>query len=86
MLRLMGLGDLSQEKVTEEEIRHLVSESHGQGVIDADERLPITGVAPGTYDAKLKDVSGRTCIVRNIDVKAGQIFSIEENELTSCTR
>lgn len=56
------------------------------GTVDADERLPITGVAPGTYDARLKDVSGRTCIVRNIDVKAGQIFSIEENELTSCTR
>jgi putative hemolysin len=37
-MRLMGLGDLSQEKVTEEEIRHLVSESHEQGVIDEDER------------------------------------------------
>ena len=38
VLRLIGLGDLSQEKVTEEEIRHLVSESHEQGVIDEDER------------------------------------------------
>jgi putative hemolysin len=38
MLRLMGLGSLSAEKVTEEEIRHLVSESHEQGVIDEDER------------------------------------------------
>ncbi len=56
------------------------------GTVDADERLQITGVAPGTYDAKLKDVSGRTCIVRNIEVKAGEIFSIEEKELTSCTR
>ena len=37
-LRLMGLGGLSAEKVTEEEIRHLVSESHEQGVIDEDER------------------------------------------------
>jgi putative hemolysin len=34
----MGLGGLSQEKVTEEEIRHLVTESHEQGVIDQDER------------------------------------------------
>jgi hypothetical protein len=56
------------------------------GTVDPDERLRITGVAPGRYDAKLKDVSGRTCIVRNIEVKAGEIFSIEENELTSCTR
>lgn len=38
ILRLMGLGGLSAEKVTEEEIRHLVSESHEQGVIDQDER------------------------------------------------
>ncbi len=38
ILRLMGLGSLSAEKVTEEEIRHLVSESHEQGVIDEDER------------------------------------------------
>ena len=37
-LRLMGLGGLSAEKVTEEEIRHLVTESHEQGVIDEDER------------------------------------------------
>ena len=56
------------------------------GTVDPDERLRITGVAPGSYDAKLKDVSGRTCVVRNIEVKAGEIFSIEEKELTSCTR
>jgi hypothetical protein len=56
------------------------------GTVDPDERLPITGVTPGSYDAKLVDVSGRTCIVRNLKVEAGQIFSIEEKELTSCTR
>jgi putative hemolysin len=38
ILRLMGLGGLAEEKVTEEEIRHLVTESHEQGVIDEDER------------------------------------------------
>lgn len=38
ILRMIGLGSLSAEKVTEEEIRHLVSESHEQGVIDEDER------------------------------------------------
>ena len=56
------------------------------GTVDPDERLRITGVTPGSYDAKLKDVSGRTCVVRNIEVKAGEIFSIEEKELSSCTR
>jgi putative hemolysin len=38
ILKLLGLGGLSEEKVTEEEIRHLVTESHEQGVIDEDER------------------------------------------------
>jgi hypothetical protein len=56
------------------------------GTIDPDERLAITGVTPGIYDAKLKDVSGRSCVVRNIKLEAGQIFSIEEKELSSCTR
>lgn len=56
------------------------------GTVDPDERLPITGVTPGKYDAKLKDVSGRTCVVRGVEVKAGEIFSIEEKELTSCTQ
>lgn len=56
------------------------------GTVDPDERLPITGVTPGSYDAKLKDVSGRACVVRGIEVKAGEIFSIEEKELISCTR
>jgi hypothetical protein len=56
------------------------------GTVDPDERLRITGVAPGVYDVKLKDVSGRSCVVRNIKIEAGEIFSIEEKELTSCTR
>lgn len=56
------------------------------GTVDPDERLRIIGVGSGTYDAKLKDVSGRSCLVRNIKVEAGEIFSIEEKELTSCSR
>jgi hypothetical protein len=55
------------------------------GTVDHDERLRITGVEPGSYDAKLTDTSGRTCLVRSIKVEAGQIFSIEEKELTACT-
>jgi hypothetical protein len=56
------------------------------GTVDPDERLRITGVAAGLYDAKLVDVKGRACTVRNVKIEAGQIFSIEEKELTSCNR
>jgi hypothetical protein len=56
------------------------------GTVDPDERLRITGIASGTFDAKFKDVKGKTCLVRNIKVTVGEIFSIEEKELTSCDR
>ena len=55
------------------------------GTVDPDERLRITDTPPGLYDAKLVDVSKRTCIVRNLKLELGEIFSIEEKELTSCT-
>ena len=54
------------------------------GTVDSDERLRITGIEPGRYDARLKDVSGRVCFARNIDIKAGDIFSIEERDLADC--
>ena len=56
------------------------------GTVDSDERLRITDTPPGIYDAKLVDVSGRTCTVKNLKLEAGEIFSIEERELTSCDR
>src|SRR5262245_27496741 len=57
------------------------------GTVDHDERLRITGVETGTYDAKFTDIKGRTCVIKNLKVEAGQIFSIEESELTAsaCT-
>jgi putative hemolysin len=38
VLRLLGIKDDARDAISEEEIRLLVSESHEQGVIDADER------------------------------------------------
>ena len=52
--------------------------------VDHDERLRITDVAPGRYDVRLKDKTGRVCVVKNIDVKEGAIFTIEEKELSNC--
>jgi hypothetical protein len=55
------------------------------GTVDSDERLRITDTPPGIYDAKLVDTNKRTCVVRNLKLDPGEIFSIEEKELTSCT-
>jgi hypothetical protein len=56
------------------------------GTVDHDERLRITDVSAGRYDVKLTDKTGRVCIVRNIDVKEGAVFTIEEKQLTDCRR
>lgn len=58
------------------------------GAVDADERLTLKGIEPGRYDAKLTDRKGRTCVVRNIEVKGGRpyAFSIEEGDLKGCGR
>lgn len=52
--------------------------------VDHDERLRITDTAPGRYDIRVKDKTGRSCIVKNVDVKDGGIFSIEEKDLSGC--
>lgn len=52
--------------------------------VDHDERLRITDTAPGRYDVRVKDKTGRSCIVKDVEVKDGGIFSIEEKDLTGC--
>jgi hypothetical protein len=54
--------------------------------VDHDERLKITDTAPGIYDVKLVDQSGRTCVVSNIQVKAEAVFSVEEKDLKDCAK
>jgi putative hemolysin len=76
-LRLMGLGSLSAEKVTEEEIRHLVSESHEQGVIDQDEHNMLNRVLRLGDRSSDSLMTPRTRIVW-LDAEA----SIEENLAT----
>jgi hypothetical protein len=56
------------------------------GTVDHDERLRITGITAGRYDVKLADKIGRVCVVRNIEVKDGAVFTIEEKQLTECTK
>jgi hypothetical protein len=54
--------------------------------VDHDERLKITDTAPGMYDVKFVDKSGRTCVVPNIEVKTGAVFTIEEKALKDCAK
>lgn len=56
--------------------------------VEADEKLPLKGVDAGHFDVKLHDVTGRTCLVKNVTVRATgkYAFSIAEKDLTDCKK
>ena len=58
-------------------------QNDNDGTVDHDERLSVTGLVPGLYDAKLTDKTGRICIVKDVVVTQG-VFAIEEKQLTDC--
>jgi hypothetical protein len=54
--------------------------------VDHDERLRITGVEPGRYDAKVGYRGSRQCLVRDIEIKADAVFSISDKDLKDCNK
>jgi hypothetical protein len=54
--------------------------------VDDDERLLITNVASGTYDARMAYKNGNVCMAKSVKVVEGKIFSIEKKDLTNCTK
>jgi hypothetical protein len=54
--------------------------------VDHDERLRITGVEPGRYDAKVSYPNARQCFVRDIEVRADAVFSIADKDLKDCSK
>jgi hypothetical protein len=54
--------------------------------VDHDERLRITGVEPGRYDAKVGYRDARQCMVRDIEIKADAVFSIQDKDLKDCNK
>ena len=54
--------------------------------VDHDERLRITGVEPGRYDAKVSYSDSRQCFVRDIDIRAEAVFSVADKDLKDCNK
>ena len=52
--------------------------------VDHDERLDVTGVASGRYDAKIVYSSGKACMARGVEVKEGKVFSLDDHDLADC--
>ncbi len=54
--------------------------------VDHDERLRITGIEPGRYDARVSYRDNRQCFVRDIEIKADAVFSISDKDLRDCNK
>ena len=54
--------------------------------VDHDERLRITGVEPGRYDARIGYRDNRQCVVRDIEIRADAVFSIADKDLKDCNK
>jgi hypothetical protein len=55
------------------------------GAVDNDERVKVTGVKSGAYDARLMFGDGRACMAKAVRIEAGKPFSIEDKDLVGCT-
>jgi hypothetical protein len=56
------------------------------GSVDYDERLSLPSVMPDTYDVKIGYADGRSCVVKDRALQAGKVFSIDDKDLTNCTK
>ena len=79
--------------LTGETITHLylapagtTSADDPDGGVDFDERLRITSVSSGKYDVRFTDKTGRSCIVKDVDIKVGATFSIDREAVGNCRR
>jgi len=54
--------------------------------VDHDERLRITGIEPGRYDAKVGYRDKRQCLVRDIEITADAVFSVADKDLKDCKK
>ena len=56
------------------------------GTVEFDEQLTIVGVTPGRYDIRTRDTKGRVCLAKNVEVKANDIFSLRDKDLSDCSQ
>ena len=56
------------------------------GTVETDELVAVKDIKPGKYDVKIKDVSGRSCLIKSVTVKAHENFAVSEKELKDCTK
>lgn len=90
----MRFWNLTGETVTSLSLAPAGSDTYGpnqcandrDGSVDNDERLRLTGVAPGRYDVRLGFKPGRICTVRGVQLRGEgkYAFSLEPADLKDC--
>ena len=85
--------NLTTKTVVSLRLSHAGSGEYGDNVaigdedgVDHDERARIVGLPSDRYDLELKFKGGRVCFVRNLEIVTGKVFSVEDKELTACTK
>jgi hypothetical protein len=56
-----------------------------KGAVDHGKTLSLTGVAPGRYDFRITDSTGRICWLHDIALEANKAVSLRDKDLTDCT-
>jgi hypothetical protein len=49
--------------------------------VEHNEKIPLKDVTPGRYDIRFTDIKGRSCTLKNLDVKVGALVVVREAEL-----
>jgi hypothetical protein len=52
--------------------------------VDHDKILKPTDIAPGRYELRISDNTGRVCWVRNITLEANEVVPLQDKDLTDC--
>jgi len=53
-------------------------------VLDTSERLLLNGIEPRRYDVKLVDRTGRSCMLKGVDLTRDRSFEISDQDLKDC--
>jgi hypothetical protein len=62
------------------------TENDSDKSVSPDERLKITGVKSGTYDVKFVDRPGHVCVVRDVEIKEGKVFTFDKKTAKTCDK
>lgn len=54
--------------------------------VDHDERLKLAAVSSGAYDVRIGFTDGRVCRVKDVSIETGRVFSIEDKDLSACSK